>query len=219
MRQQGFTLVELLIALALMAVLGVLSWRGLDTMVRTRDATQSRIDKVAMAQTSLSQWRADLDGMQAQPGLFNDSAIAWDGRVLRVLRRNGTPLPQGQDSGMQVVAWTVRDGHWWRWQSSPCFSRASLSQAWDMAQQWGQNPSADSRRQETRLMQAHSWQLFYFRENAWTNPLSSDGSNNLVSQKSPDGVRLLLDLEAPQPIDTGKITLDWVRPGFNPARS
>jgi len=216
MRQAGFTLVELLVALALMAVLGVLSWRGLDTMVRTRENTQSRIDTVALAQTSLAQWRADLDAMSPMPGVLNDSAIAWDGRVLRVLRRNGTPLPQGQDSGMVVAAWTVRDGHWWRWQSPALVTRASLNQAWDLAQQWGQNPSAESRRQETRLMPAQSWQLFYFRENAWTNPLSSAG-NSPVTLKSPDGVRFLLQLDAP--LDSGTLTLDWVRPSFNPVRS
>ncbi|NDC61366.1 MAG: prepilin-type N-terminal cleavage/methylation domain-containing protein [Betaproteobacteria bacterium] len=216
MRQQGFTLVELLIALALMAVLGVLSWRGLDTLVRTRENTQLRIDTVALAQTSLAQWRADLEAMSPMPGILNDSAIDWDGRVLRVWRRNGTPTAQGQDSGMQVVAWTVRDGHWWRWQSAPCFTRASLSQAWDLAQQWGQNPSDESRNRAVQLMPAQSWQLFYFRENAWTNPLSSAG-NSPVTLKSPDGVRMLLQLAAP--LDSGTLSVDWVRPSFNPGRS
>ena len=216
MRQRGFTLVELLMALALMAVLGVLSWRGLDTMLRTREKTQSRIDTVALAQTSIAQWRADLDALHPMPGVLNDSAIDWDGRVLRVLRRHGTPQARGQDSGMQVTAWTVREGHWWRWQSPPLFNHASLNQAWSLAQLWGQNPSDASRRQEARLMAAQSWQLFYFRDNAWTNPMSSTGSNP-APLKSPDGVRLLLQLGPP--VDTGTVTLDWVRPSFNPSRS
>ena len=37
--QRGFTLIELLIAITLMAVLAGLSWRGLDSLMRSRDIT------------------------------------------------------------------------------------------------------------------------------------------------------------------------------------
>ena len=40
-RQRGFTLIELLIAITLMAVLAGLSWRGLDSLMRSRDITQA----------------------------------------------------------------------------------------------------------------------------------------------------------------------------------
>ena len=39
-RQRGFTLVELLVALMVMALLAVLSWRGLDGMTRAQTQTQ-----------------------------------------------------------------------------------------------------------------------------------------------------------------------------------
>ena len=55
-----------------------------------------------------------------------------------------------------------------------------------------------------------SWQLFYFRNNAWTNPLSSAGTgDNLL--KNPDAVQLVLQLNG-----TDKLTLEWVRAAFNP---
>jgi len=135
----GFTLVEVLVALALMAVLALLSWRGLDSMLRTRDITGARIHTVTLAQVSLLQWQADLNAVQTVPLLMNDTALSWDGRVIRMLRRSGTPLlaedslrqmptpdqatppaAASADAGMQVVAWTVRDGHWWRWRRSAC---------------------------------------------------------------------------------------------------
>ena len=60
-KQKGFTLIELLIAITLMAVLAGLSWRGLDSLMRSRDITQAQVDKTAVLQTVLAQWQADLN--------------------------------------------------------------------------------------------------------------------------------------------------------------
>ena len=169
-----------------MAVLAVLSWRGLDTMMRTRDSTQARIDSVAAAQMGLSQWRADLLAMQTLPGVLGASSLSWDGRVMRLLRRSSTPLPQGQDAGLQVTAWTVRDGQWRRWQSADLRNRAQIDQAWSEAAQWGQNPSSQALQQEAKLMPAGSWQVIYLRDNAWANPLSSDGQQTQDLAYQPD---------------------------------
>jgi general secretion pathway protein J len=220
MKQHGFTLVELLVGLALMAVLAVLSWRGLDTMARSRDSTQARINAVAAAQTGLSQWRADLNAIQAMPGVLSASSLAWDGRVMRLLRRSGTPQSQGQDAGLQVTAWTVRDGQWRRWQSADLRQRAQIDQAWREAGQWGQNPSSQALQQEAALMPAGSWQLFYLRENAWANPLSSDGQQTQSLLKTPDAIRMVLQLDSNNTtsLDQGALTLDWSRPDFNPNR-
>jgi general secretion pathway protein J len=213
-RKLGFTLIEVLVALGLMALLGLMSWRGLDTLLRTREATQSRTDQVALVQVSLGQWRADLNSQMALPGMLGDNSMMWNGSVLRILRRSSNPMADGGDAGMQVVAWTLREGFWRRWQSAPIENRTELEQAWLMADLWGQNPSTELLQQEVKLMPLSGWQLFYFRDNAWTNPLSSSGvgtADKLL--KSPDAVQLLLQLNAKD-----KLTLDWVRPAFNPKR-
>jgi general secretion pathway protein J len=213
-RHLGFTLIEVLVALALMALLGLMGWRGLETLLRTREVTQSRIDSVAMVQVSLGQWRADLNAQMAIPGLLGDNSIDWNGSVMRILRRSSIPMADGSDAGMQVVAWTLREGHWRRWQSPAIRHRTAIEQAWTQAALWGQNPSTDLLQQEVTLMPITGWQLFYFRDNAWTNPLSSAVTLN-TSQllKSPDAVELVLQLNA-----TDKLTLDWVRAAFNPNR-
>ena len=209
-RVLGFTLIEVLVALALMALLGLMGWRGLDTLIRTREVTQSRTDTVALAQVSLGQWRADLNSQMALPGLLGDNSMDWNGTVMRILRRSSTPLPYGGDAGIQVVAWALRDGYWRRWQSPDMQTPAALEQAWLLAELWGQNPSTDLLQQEVQLMPLASWQLFYFRNNAWTNPLSSAGTgDNLL--KNPDAVQLVLQLNG-----TDKLTLEWVRAAFNP---
>jgi len=223
-KQRGFTLIELLIAITLMAVLAGLSWRGLDSLMRSRDIVQAQVDKTAVLQTVLAQWQADLNAVQSVPGI-TEAGVQWDGRTLRLTRRATAWRPDGADAGLWVVAWTLRSNQWLRWQSPPVQTRAALQQAWANAERWGQNPSADDANFETALLPLDAWQLIYFRGNAWTNPLSSggggvgggggDASNaNNTQSTLPDAIRLLIDLPARTGV-RGRITLDWVRPNFS----
>jgi general secretion pathway protein J len=230
-RQRGFTLIELLIAITLMAVLAGLSWRGLDSLMRSRDITQAQVDKTAVLQTVLAQWQADLNAVQPVPSI-SDAGVQWDGRTLRITRRATAWRADGADAGLWVVAWTLRSNQWLRWQSAPLQTRAALQQAWANAERWGQNPSADDAAYATPLIPVDAWQLTYFRGNAWTNPLSSaanaDTSSNTASAAPgltpqnnatgpaalPDAIRLQVDLPASTGV-RGRITLDWVRPNFS----
>jgi general secretion pathway protein J len=226
-RQRGFTLIELLIAITLMAVLAGLSWRGLDGLMRSRDITQAQVDKTAVLQTVLAQWQADLNAVQPVASV-TDAGVQWDGRTLRITRRATAWRADGADAGLWVVAWTLRNNQWLRWQSAPVQTRAALQQAWANAERWGQNPSADDAAFETPLISVEAWQLTYFRGNAWTNPLSSSGSNdasgggnsnsgiaNTTGQGAlPDAIRLQIDVPASTGV-RGRITLDWVRPNFS----
>ena len=232
--QRGFTLIELLIAITLMAVMAGMSWRGLDGLMRTRNITQTQVDQIAVMQTVLAQWQADLDAMQPVPTL-NDAGVSWDGQTLRLTRRASTWRVDGSDAGLWVVAWTRRDtpqagnnqGVWVRWQSPALQTRASLQQAWAQAQRWGQNSSSEDQALETTLVPLNLWQISYFRGNAWSNPLSSGDAaigsassnggalpNTSATQVTPDAIRLLLELPAQTGL-RGLITLDWVRPNFS----
>jgi general secretion pathway protein J len=212
--QRGFTLIELLIAITLMAVLAGLSWRGLDSLMRSRDITQAQVDKNAVLQTVLAQWQADLNAVQPVAGI-TDAGVQWDGRTLRLMRRATAWRADGSDAGIWVVAWTLRGNQWLRWQSPPAQTRAALQQAWTNAERWGQNPSSDDALFETPLIPLDTWQLTYFRGNAWTNPLSSAGNTDTTSQSTlPDAIRLQIDLPASTGV-RGRITLDWVRPNFS----
>ena len=51
-RIHGFTLVELLVALGVMALMAILGWRGLDGLSRAQTAAQARSDEVLTVQAA-----------------------------------------------------------------------------------------------------------------------------------------------------------------------
>lgn len=215
-RPQGFTLIELMVAVAVMALVAILSWRGLDGMVRAQATTQQRADESLALQTALAQWAADLDAIVQLP---QTAAIEWDGRALRMTRRGQL----GGIDAVYVVAWASRgiegSGTWLRWQSPPVTTREQHQQVWQQAAQWAQNPGVEERRREVTLMPLTQWQVFYFRGNAWTNPLSSDGAGAPAAPTAmPDGVRLVLTLPPGRAL-AGTLTRDWVRPTLGGGKS
>lgn len=214
---RGFTLIELMVAIAVMALLALMSWRGLDGMSRAQTQNRERGDAVLTLQTTLSQWGADLDAAIAIP---QTQPIDWDGRVLRITRR-GSELTQPM---VYVVAWTTRTGPdgqlWWtRWQSAAFTSRADWRQAWERASVWAQdggNGASDATGAAVTLVPLQSWQLAYFRNDVWTAAGSAESLGTTTPM--PDGVRLVLDL-APGPALAGVLTRDWVRPAANVSKA
>jgi general secretion pathway protein J len=223
-RSRGFTLIELLVAIGILALMAGLSWRGLDGMSKAQAQLQQRADTVLTLQAGLSQWAADLDAMVQLP---NTQALDWDGRALRVTRRSTA----GPGEGLLVVAWSRREvdgvGQWLRWQSPPVHTRGELQTMWARAAQWAQNAGEEDKKLEVRVAALEQWKVFYFRADAWTNPLSSDGASpppppqapqtpgaNAVAAPTeavlPDGVRLVLTLP-PSDAFVGTLTRDWGR--------
>lgn len=220
----GFTLVEVLVALVVMALMALMSWRGVDAMLRAQSALQQRADSVRTLQSGLAQWHTDLNRLvgSTRPGL---PAWDWDGKVLR-LTREAVPA----EDGLQVVAWSWREdaagAPWLRWQSPPLRTHSEWQAAWQNARVWSQTPTAELRAFEVPIQTLSGWQLFVHLGGSWTHPLSnaSTATNNsnpsalpnsavTGSGAVPDGVRLQLDLPPTEPL-TGRLTLDWVRPSF-----
>lgn len=228
---RGFTLIEMLVAISIMSLLALLSWRSLDGMTRTQTLTQQRADEVLRLQAVLGQWSADLDAV-VQTGEVG--ALDFDGRVLRLTRRDSTETGL-HSPGVRVVAWTrllgsasadPAAGHWARWQSPPLQRRDELARAWQRAADWGrgvapvgtENPGGDGD-SAIALIGIEQWQLFYHRGETWGNPLSAVGREESgggpgaarTLDPLPNGVRLELTLSPGQSL-RGVLVRDWVRP-------
>jgi general secretion pathway protein J len=187
-RRRGFTLVEVLVALTLMAVLASISWQGIASVADAKRASDERVNATLRTGTVLAQWEQDL-------GQLHDAALVpaltFDGMTLRLVRR--------QADGLQVVAWALRDGRWMRW-ASPVVSRAAALQDTWMAsyQLLGNEPE-----QLMLLDDIAAWQIYFYRGNAWTNAQSSaDLRLNAAAPAAgapraqlPTGVRVVLTMQ------------------------
>jgi general secretion pathway protein J len=194
---RGFTLVEVLVALFVMAVIAVLGWQGVAGMSRSREISQQVVERTLRMQTVVAQWEQDLAAVQdtgAAP------ALQFDGATLRLTRV--------ADGGVQVVAWSLREGVWRRWVSPATTQVGELQQAWLRSQQL-QGPETA----QVRLFDGVTgWQVWFHR-GGWSNAQSTgDLSANPAAdaaaaaatagsaaaaaprEKLPAGVRLMLDI-------------------------
>jgi general secretion pathway protein J len=172
-RRAGFTLVEVLVALLIMALLAGLAWQGLDGIARASDGGKAAIDRAVRLDTVLTQWEQDLDA------LFDTEvvpAIAFDGQTLRLTRR--------VDDGVAVVAWSVRDGRWQRWATPGVTRVADLQQNWLLSQQLlGNEPG-----QVTLSTGASGWLIYFNRGGQWSNAQSTGDLAPVVAAPAPDAV-------------------------------
>ena len=156
--RQGFTLVEVLVALLIMAVLAGMAWRGIDGIVRARDASQARVEGTMRLDTVITQWEQDLLAL-------HDSTLvpplAFDGQTLRLTRE--------AEGGVRVVAWSLRGDAWQRWLSPVVTRAADLQDSWLRSQQLLGNEPAQLR----ALDGVNSWQVYFYRGNGWSNAQSS----------------------------------------------
>ena len=156
--QSGFTLIEVLVALTLMAVLAGMAWQGLDGIARARTVSQDHIERTTRLNTVLAQWEQDLQSVRDTALV---PALSFDGATLRLVRR--------RDDGLQVVAWSLREQHWMRWAGPVVTQASALQESWLLSQQLLGNETA----QLLMLEGLARWQVYFYRGNAWSNAQSS----------------------------------------------
>lgn len=182
-RHQGFTLIEVLIALFILAVMAAMAWRGVDMVVRSRDSAQAHTDAVLRVHAVFGQWETDVkQAVQTQVV----PAFDFDGATLRLTR--------SRPGGVEVVAWTVRGGSLVRWAAPVAMRADDLQEAWLASHQLQGNEAGTL--QALSGVQRQQLYTFYTSSNAWSNAQSSGDTS--AAQPSvallPDGLRLVLTL-------------------------
>ncbi len=214
---RGFTLVEVLVALVLVSLLSLLAWRALDGMGRAGEITVSNEQSLQRVQIALAQWAADLDALADTSAT---TAIAqpldFDGQSMR-LTRYSSQQNAADATGIQVVAWTLRNTStgrvWQRWTSPTFTDKNGLQAAWDGASRWSKTPLPEDDARTVMLIPVDSWQVFYYRGDAWSNPQSAIGATGANASRIPDGVQLILNLPAASAQSLGgKLTRYWIAP-------
>jgi general secretion pathway protein J len=142
----------------------------------------------------VQQFEADLQAIYDSPTV---PGIAFDGASLRLVRRSA--------AGVQVVAWSLREGVWRRWAGPPVTHAAELQQWWLRSAQLQPDDPA-----QLRLLDgATAWQFYFFRGGAWSNaqssgdvaaaaPAPASAASGAAAAppriQLPAGVRLMIDL-------------------------
>ncbi len=207
-RARGFTLVEVLVAMLVMAIMAAMAWQGVDGIVRTRDTSQARLEQTLRRNTVIAQWDQDLASIQDSAAV--PQQLSCDGATVRLTRR--TP------NGLQVVAWSLRPADsgaaWERWAGPAVTTTSELQDSWLRSLQL-QGGETGSLRALTGLS---GWQVYFFQGNAWANCQSTgdiapvaapaaSGAPAAPRQALPKGVRVVLSF-APGSGVAGDLTRD-----------
>lgn len=192
-RTRGFTLIEVLVALTVMAVMALLAWRGIDAMLRSREINAEHLQRTEQLRTLVMQWEQDLRELQDSGQI---DALAFDGRNLRLTRRS--------PGGLQLVVWRLENGRLLRWAAPPAAGRAALLAAQQRSTQLGSSDLDGL----PGLGGVQGWEIYFYRNNSWSNAQSSgdvqttttstttsSGSTTVTTStrtQLPSGVRMLL---------------------------
>src|SRR3974390_1850714 len=113
-RLRAFTLIEILVAIGILALVTVISWRGVPSLLTTRERLDPRTDDVRALLTGFGQIERDLAQVPANARLF---ALPFQG--VRVTNQDGQPVlqilrladsPDGSAaSAVELVFYQVRD--------------------------------------------------------------------------------------------------------------
>ncbi len=208
---QGFTLVEVLVAMMVMAIMAGMAWQGVDGIVRARNSSQGRLEQTLRLNTVVAQWQQDLASIQDTAVV--PVALSCDGASVRLTRRTPT--------GLQVVAWTLRPSNsasgalWQRWASPPVTNTSALQDSWLRSLQLqGDEPGT-----VPTLSGLAQWQVYFYQGNTWSNCQSTgDFAEQAASvasgtairrQALPRGVRIVLGF-ADGSGTNGELTRDTV---------
>ncbi len=106
---RGFTLIEMLVAITILGIIALISWRGLDAVARSREAVSAEIAGQRSLQTVFAQFDGDLRFAARDPAANTQlPGLLIDEGELIVLRQ--APAVETGALRYQLVRYRVRDG-------------------------------------------------------------------------------------------------------------
>jgi general secretion pathway protein J len=184
-RAGGFTLVELLVAISILAIVAVLGWRGLDGIVRARVALTQQMETTRGMQLAFAQMQSDCEHIVQRDVVDQRPYLLIGADSLTLVREVFT---ENQPSRLQVVAYRIVNGTLMRRESQPVRDLVQLDALWQaVTSNADTNPSVALQTGVTG-MQVATW-----INNAWRQGGVDPGANaagtvqvQLQPQPQPD---------------------------------
>ena len=120
--EPGFTLIEMLVAITLLAVMAVIGWRALDTMMRTRERLVSHDARLDAYKVLFGQFQSDCEHLASATLLRASPVEMGAGLLLLVRDRREAGLP----AMWQVVAYRLDGGSVLRLAAAPASDRSTI---------------------------------------------------------------------------------------------
>lgn len=131
-RQRGLTLVELLVAISVLAFVAVLGWRGLDSIVRARVALNEDLEQTRGMQLAFAQMQNDLAKIATGPSVPGRAPLVIDKDRVILIRK---VYAENQPSRLQVVTYQVKNAVLTRRESVATRDLTELEKLWVAAEE------------------------------------------------------------------------------------
>jgi general secretion pathway protein J len=117
----GFTLLELLVAITVLSIVSLIAWRGLDSLVHTRERLQPEAEGVRELLVAFGQIERDLAQVvnTAFVPLPTPPVVVHGGTPPGFEMMRMAPHTEGVPSAVQLIVYEVRDGRLMRLSSAP----------------------------------------------------------------------------------------------------
>ena len=188
---RGFTLVELLVAIGILAMVAVLGWRGLDGIVRARVALTEQMEMTRGMQLAFAQMQSDCEHAADATLLGRRPFLAQDDNRLTLIR---TVFNENEPARLQVVAYRLVNGELLRRESIATRDLLQLDALWQASVS-----DADT----TPPVRLHggvdSMGVLVWQNNAWRK--QPEGTQQGVMSSPVTGLQVVLAARGyPQPL-------------------